>query len=402
MQVTFSLHNKSYVYASVYADDGRVYMSIKQRCNVTLSKAPREVTNNMNAINLAVEDHIVDCKRKREPIKKADIERLILSMLPGKKKYGVGLCESIDRYITLLEEGKEVREDGKKASNSTIVNLRNGNACMKGTKLEHISIEAFSPDNLRTLQAIMIKKGLSKNTISAYNNAVVYFFSFTYKRWHQNDLHKQDGVSYNREKIDHAIYYKVPQIERIYREPLTGIKKTVRDMFVYGCFTCMRISDHLQHDEFNITPDYIVIPSTIKRGKEVVIPLHPIVREMLLEYGGKPPKVSEDVFSRYIRVICRDIKGDDGKPLFHDTVFFRRTEGGEVKTRLKTRWQMTTSHTMRRSFVTNARLAGMPDAYIMSIGGWSSAEAYHAYVRSTALDVAEQAAKHPFFSGKTA
>lgn len=411
MPVTYSLaklKTKNYLYACCYCDDDRVRKSIGE--SISLSdyegkKFSRTIKGKMADIEKAVDTYEATCRLGRKPFLRADVEEVVQQVInPTKSKRGLKLSDAIDKYISELKKGKLLRK-GKKAGASTIYNLEYANIFIRRhTKLAAISIEDFSLKHAQTLLADLnnytrvskkVKRNLSKNTITNYFNAVLMFFQFTYKDWHQNPIHKEDGLKQGWDDIDHAISYSVNELITLYRLDFEGNEKKSRDMFVYGSFTGMRISDHNAHSEDNIDNGFIQ-KGTKKTKNSVAIPLHPICQEILNEYGGNPPQLEGHVFNANIKKVCKKAKGPDGY-LFHDKVHYFRTEGGVKDEKEAYRYELTSAHTMRRNFATNATLAGIPAFVVMKMGGWKSYQQFQKYLRATPMDIAAQAAQHPFF-----
>ena len=62
------------------------------------------------------------------------------------------------------------------------------------------------------------------------------------------------------------------------------------------------------------------------------------------------------------------------------------------------KWQEVSSHTARRSFSTNAYLAGVPTLSIMKITGHNTEAAFLLYIQIDAEQHAKHISSHPFFS----
>ena len=61
------------------------------------------------------------------------------------------------------------------------------------------------------------------------------------------------------------------------------------------------------------------------------------------------------------------------------------------------KWLQIRTHTVRRSFATNAYMSGVPMLSIMKITGHRTTESFLKYIRVTKLEVAEKLKDHPFF-----
>lgn len=113
-----------------------------------------------------------------------------------------------------------------------------------------------------------------------------------------------------------------------------------------------------------------------KKKNQVKIPLHPIAKDILEKYGYVLPKFSNRAINRIIKDVCKDAG-------FKERVLFTRTHGGQLVRDYKEKWELTTSHTMRRSFATNALKSGLKEWVIMAIGGWKSEASFKKYKRKS-------------------
>lgn len=189
-------------------------------------------------------------------------------------------------------------------------------------------------------------------------------------------------------------YLNESEIETLFKLNLTDqTLNNVRDNWIIGLWTGLRISDFLTRlDISNISDDFIEI-KTKKTGNKVAIPLHPQVREVLKKYNGNlPPKISEQKFNEYIKII-----GEEAG-------FTQEMIGGIIevdeKTKIKRKkigsypkYKLITSHICRRSFCTNL-IGKVPNQVIMSVAGWSNEKQMLEYVKLTNLDRATELKKY--------
>lgn len=78
-------------------------------------------------------------------------------------------------------------------------------------------------------------------------------------------------------------------------------------------------------------------------------------------------------------------------------VKIKEYRGGKEIEQYFEKWELVTTHTARRSFATNAMLAGIPITEIMKMGGWKSISSFAKYIRTTQIETALQYANHDFF-----
>lgn len=91
-----------------------------------------------------------------------------------------------------------------------------------------------------------------------------------------------------------------------------------------------------------------------------------------------------------VKEICR-------RAGFVEPVLFSRTHGGKLLKEYRQKWELTTSHTMRRSFATNALKMGVPEWAVMAIGGWKSESAFKKYKRMSETDAYDAAVSSDFY-----
>ncbi|RPD39111.1 site-specific integrase [Chitinophaga barathri] len=161
----------------------------------------------------------------------------------------------------------------------------------------------------------------------------------------------------------------------------------VRDLFIIGCYTGLRVSDYNNIKPHHIKGDYLDLYQR-KTGQRVVIPIHDTVRQIMAKYGGHtPPKISDQKLNMYIKEICREAG-------IVETIEKQQTKGGEKVANVLQKWQMVTSHTARRSFASNMTKQGIPIQQIMQITGHKKESVFLKYVKLTGMEHAEIMRKH--------
>lgn len=219
-----------------------------------------------------------------------------------------------------------------------------------------------------------------------------------------------DGSLSAPQKETDSIYLTEEELQRIARLGITeeAIKKAMpdsvdghlprrvsaygkaRDMFIIGAYTGLRYSDVEALKPENIHGGMITI-STKKTSTRTVIPMHPIVSEILERYDFEP--LPEQKLNKYMKIISK-MAGINEK-----IVIVKKKVGGETKV-IREKWELVSSHTARRSFATNAYKAGVPTLAIMKITGHRKESTFMKYIKVTEDENAEILQNHPFFSAK--
>ena len=237
-------------------------------------------------------------------------------------------------------------------------------------------------------------KGYSPNTIGSRVKGLKLFMNEAYERdLHTNLDFKKKRFSKPKEETN-SVYLNNDELVKIYNCDFSKRKKLdrVRDIFLIGCYTGLRFSDLSQLKSDNISEDGTITVKTQKSGKTVVIPIHTIVRTILAKYNNELPKMlSNQKFNDYIKEVAKAADIDE-------SIFLQTTKGGLSYTETVPKYSLVTSHTARRSFATNAFLAGVPTISIMKITGHKTESAFMKYIKISDKENAIQLKAHKFFS----
>lgn len=237
-------------------------------------------------------------------------------------------------------------------------------------------------------------KRYSPNTIGSRVKGLKLFMNEAYERdLHTNLDFKKKRFSKPKEETN-SVYLNNDELLKIYNCDFSKRKKLdrVRDIFLIGCYTGLRFSDLSQLKSDNISEDGTITVKTQKTGKTVVIPIHTIVRTILAKYNNELPKMlSNQKFNDYIKEVAKAADIDE-------SIFLQTTKGGLSYTETAPKYSLVTSHTARRSFATNAFLAGVPTISIMKITGHKTESAFMKYIKISDKENAIQLKAHKFFS----
>ena len=192
--------------------------------------------------------------------------------------------------------------------------------------------------------------------------------------------------------MDYAIAYTEAELLKLYRHDFKNSRKeATRDVFVFGCFTCLRHSDYYLTDyKMSLMEGNILHLRSLKTDNTLYIPLHPVALEIYNKYKGNIPMISYSTLLLNSKNIAREAG-------FDTPCLFSRIEGGVLAKEHRPKWKLTTPHTMRRTFATNAFISGMPERMIMKIGGWKSYSSFERYLRLSGVDIAKLAMAQPFY-----
>lgn len=333
------------------------------------------------------------------------------------KRYADGTISEMDYFLRMLKSflsGKEettFNDIDTQFAGSFIAYLESF-GYMQATINRHVK-------RFHRLCSIAAEMGANKNATSL-------------KVWHRKHIQKEDATA--------KIYLTDEEIDALYNLDLKGTQEKVRDLFVIACLTCQRFSDFstLNRDNFRKTESGTSILSLTQQKTETYVEV-PIFDERIMEicekYDFSFPRFPRDEFNRVIKVIMKRLamtvsslneklptkvtkqtsdmerrfvemdafvkaggtfdnrneealylrlrnyaRANNGQPLYE------RNEKGEI---MRHKWELVSSHTGRRSGITNLYKTGLLDSReIMSISGHKSEAVYKEYIK---ISVSEQA-----------
>lgn len=205
-----------------------------------------------------------------------------------------------------------------------------------------------------------------------------------------------DTVYLTREELDRIIATKIDDdfLDTFYsrslpygRESLRKSYTIVKNRFLIGAFTGLRMSDFNRLTTDNIRDGKITIV-TQKTNQKIIIPVHPVVQDIIDSGFDFTQSLSEQKTRAYIKHLCKYAK-------INEQVEVRDNSTRKVASFAK--WELVSSHTARRSFATNAYKAGIPPISIMKITGHTSERNFMKYIRISSEENADILSGHEFF-----
>lgn len=245
----------------------------------------------------------------------------------------------------------------------------------------------FHKDIIKWLES----KDLAENTIGAYLKNIKVCAKDAARKHPVNPfILSQDFFLPSGET--HSLYVSLSELEKIRKYiPKEKYLLNVRNWFIIGCFTGLRVSDWWRVGRIAGDMIYIKPEKTKNTNEAIAIPVLPEVQEVLNTYG-MPYAISEVKFNKWIKDI---FKGAG----FEEMVYGARSvdvssEKEDTKMRKQTgyfpKWQLISSHTCRRSFATNMYLSGIDTLTIMSITGHRTEKSFLKYIKVTPTQHAER------------
>lgn len=312
----------------------------------------------------------------------------------GEGEYSIYFSAFIKEYI---EESKSRinHKTGKKISQGTLKKYQN--------TLNHISnFEQSKESNLKLKEIDLNFHNEFTNYLKVtcnYSNTFIHRTISQIKSFLREAKLKGYDISteFENKKFtftkDETIdtYLNEKEIDELFNLDLLDNEKleNVRDLFIIGLWTGLRISDLKRISEFQFSKNTIIIDGTEKTGSNVEIPIHPQIQKILKRRNNKLPRtISDQKFNKYVKELCFEA-GFSEKILgnLKDPETNRKEKGYYSK------YKLISSHTCRRSFATN-HYGKIDNKTIMAITTHKSLSQFLSYVKTTQKEHVEKLAKY--------
>jgi integrase len=219
-------------------------------------------------------------------------------------------------------------------------------------------------------------QGYKVNSMGKY----IKYVKSIMKTSHAEGMHDNKAYIHPKFKIleeeANTVYLDVDDLNLLESLNLTGYPglDRTRDLFLVASWTGLRYSDLQKLAIGHIHGDNIVI-RTQKTDREVVIPVFPIVRDILIKYKNSGlPRVTNQALNRSLKDLGTKLEeASNLKGITSDASKYNRI----------------TTHTARRSFATNLYNI-VPIELIMSVTGHKTQSEFYKYIRVTPTENAEK------------
>jgi integrase len=183
-----------------------------------------------------------------------------------------------------------------------------------------------------------------------------------------------------KEFESHFIYITKEELAQLYNHEFASETLTkVRDLFVFGCATGLRESDYSNVKPENIKDGKLFI-TTQKTADPLVIPLTHYSRTIVEKYNGLLPQFQQQKFNGYLKEVGK-IAGIDTP---EQVVTHKQAQ--RIETTVP-KYELMTSHTARRTFITQSIIRGIPLPAIRKMTGHKDLKSFQKYIKLTDKDL---------------
>lgn len=227
---------------------------------------------------------------------------------------------------------------------------------------------------------VYIDDNTVKNKLTALNTL------FSYADIKIPNLVKIKKTLKGEKQEEKQVYLSNDEIERITKLTLAKAHDRTRDLFLFQLSIAQRWSDVNKILGIDLRPlikDRTITTRQIKTNNIVTYPLDDLAISILEKYNYVLPKKGSQEVNREIKEICKmaDIT---------ENCECCEIRNGEPFNYTVPKYMLVSTHTARRSFISNAIKEGMNVELISKISGHKSAAAFERYNRVSQSDAAQE------------
>lgn len=220
-------------------------------------------------------------------------------------------------------------------------------------------------------------KEIKNNYFSRIITVLKTFMTWSFDReYHNNLAYKKFKITENEIEV---IYLTIDELMSLYNHEFESRRlEHVKDTYCFGCFTGLRFSDIKQLNSSHIFDDHIKINIQKTKTIDHKIPLNDYAKSILEKYKDtiyEPlPTISSQKFNKYLKECCEAVGIDTPTTI-------TRYVGQKRIDKTVPKHQLITSHTARKTFVTNSLVLGMNQMVVRNITGHKKEESFRRYVK---------------------
>lgn len=352
-------------------------MMVKE--SVDTPKSLENINEDISQVVKSAKAHIDEIKSFKKVLKKENLLSAVKQndTNPNKKVKFLGFIEAVNYFINNHKKKNEFDLDVNTIKNYTALKNHLEDFISKYYPSLHWS--DINKDFMRQFQDYFYnEKGCYDNTVTKYLKIMKTFIRYIMKEGVKIDM---EALEFKVEEFEPpVIVLELAEIEKlIHYEFKDRNLGTVRDVFIFMCWTGQRYSDIKQIKRSDITtqngnPVWLV--TTEKTKESLIVPLTEYALEILdkyKDYYNPVPSICDQHFNRQLKLMAKEAE------LNRLVRVIKRKRGVPIQTS-EPLYSIITSHIGRKSFITNALILGMTELQVKKISGHKDDRSFRRYV----------------------
>jgi len=351
---------------------------VPKKWNVDTQKARMNYTGHaeLNGLLLKLSETATSAHRTQltnnKEVTPESLKIELLKFLDKETSAPKGFHDILNEYIQ-VKKGKLTMNYLKKVT--TLQNHLKEFEKVKKTKISFNKLDLSFYDLFTSY--LMNDKNQLNNTIGTNISVLKTFLIWATGRGHNSNMMFKDKEFKAIKQDSDIIYLTEPELMRIFEMDLTDNNRLhkVRETFCFACFTGLRFSDVSKIRKENIKDDELQLV-TVKTKNSLKIPLNDFAKEILERNEYKLPVLSNQKTNEYLKELAMIAE-------INEPIIVTKFRGVEVVENKEPKYNLITSHTARRSFVTLSLEKGMRAETVMEITGHKNYKMFKKYIKIT-------------------
>jgi len=302
----------------------------------------------------------------------------------GRDSFKTVQLSILTQYEKYIQEMSIKRGYSKLSSHRNAVQMIK-RFCPDWEKLQYKDINIKFHSGL--VDFIIYKEGLSLNYAGSITARIKTFMNVALMAGEHSN---QDFRQFKKltSKVD-TIALSTDDIKALMGVILSGGHDIARDMFLVQCLTGLRFSDSSVLTRTNNNGKILEV-TTMKTDTRVNIPIHADLWKIIDKYDGFPPPITNQKVNVYIKEVAEFAK------LNRKVNIKTSVRGQTVNTEYKL-WELRSTHTGRRTALTNMARAEISLYDIMKISGHATIRQLQDYLKFEIEETAIKLLDHPYY-----
>ncbi|WP_324292966.1 tyrosine-type recombinase/integrase [Marinifilum fragile] len=300
-------------------------------------------------------------------------EEDLIHLLNGKDRTRNQTKPFLEAFKEFIETNKVTKAKNTIKGYTTVKNILEDYSKDNNEKLSFKKVDVSLFDRIK--KYAYEEKDASDNYISKIAAVLKTFLNWSMDRnYYTGEEHKKFSAP---EKEKDIVCLTIDELSKLYNHTFdTENLMLSRDIYCFGCFTGLRISDIKQLRSDHIV-NGMIIKSIQKTTKTETIPLIKQAKDLIEKYRGHLtifPSISEQKLNKHIKTCCQLAKIDT-------PITIVKFQGGKRKEETKPKYELITLHTARKTFVSNSLRLGLDHKTIKSITGHKKDASFNKYLK---------------------
>lgn len=244
----------------------------------------------------------------------------------------------------------------------------------EGYRSGHIMLHDINAALIREFIEFGKEASYSDNTLSRSVGFMRTILNHLEKKGTRTTINEVEIPRYRKSQT--SVILSEEELVKIKEAGVSKELEAARDWLIISCYTGQRISDFMRFEQSMV--ETIAGCSCLsfvqrKTGKQIILPLHPMVEEVLIKNNSRfPQKISHIKYNEYIKDVAREAG-------ITEEIVASIRQGHRNVLDVIPKWKAVTSHIGRRSFATNF-YGKIPTALLIVATGHSSEAMFQKYV----------------------